>query len=43
MTGAKAVSKDCGNHGSCPYCRSGREYRDQRRTPEPPEREEKET
>jgi threonine dehydrogenase-like Zn-dependent dehydrogenase len=36
--GPRVVSKGCRNHGSCPYCRTGREYKDKRRE-SPPARE----
>ena len=30
LTGAKAFSCSCRNHGSCPYCRSNRTYNELR-------------
>lgn len=31
--GAKSVDKSCRNHGGCPYCKSNRAYRSEKRAP----------
>lgn len=30
---SKAFDRTCRNHGSCPYCESGRKHRERRQTP----------
>lgn len=30
-TGAKSVSRSCRNHGSCPWCKNNRQYKNIKR------------
>ena len=32
--GAKAIDHTCRNHGSCPYCKAGRKFKDRKRREE---------